>query len=76
MAQTRLPQEWAEMLRYLLLVLSCWAFVVWEYVCGRGRMRRDCKLLQVVHVLHGNGRLLELLERFCRRLHWFKTALK
>lgn len=70
MARTRLPQEWAEMLRYLLLVLSCWAFVVWEYVWGGGRMRRDCKLLQVVHVL------LELLERFCRRLRWFKTDLK
>lgn len=76
MARTRLPQEQGEMLRYLVLVLSCWAFVAWEYLWGRGRTRRDCKSLQVVHVLHGNGRLLELLEQFCSRLRWFKTALK
>lgn len=76
MAWTRLPRERAEMLRYLLLVLSCWAVVAWEYLWGRGRMRRDCKSLRVVRTLHGNGRLLELLEQFCRRLRGFKAALE
>ena len=32
--------------------------------------------VQFACTLHGNGRLLELLEQFCIRLCWFKRALK